>query len=51
MPNNGEKVITISMGVALARPTDTPESLYKRADELLYEAKNSGRNRVVMEKA
>lgn len=51
MPNNGEKIITISMGVALARPTDTPESLYKRADELLYEAKNSGRNRVVMEKA
>lgn len=49
MPNGGEKRITISAGVALARPTDTAESLYTRADALLYQAKNSGRNRIVME--
>ena len=39
----------LSLGVALARPGDDADSLYKRADELLYEAKNSGRNKVVME--
>lgn len=49
MPDGREKSITISAGVALARETDTPESLYKRADELLYQAKNTGRNRIVME--
>ncbi|MCB1325349.1 MAG: diguanylate cyclase [Leptospiraceae bacterium] len=42
--------ITLSLGVALARPGDDADSLYKRADELLYEAKNSGRNKVVMER-
>ena len=47
---NGQTVyIHLSLGVALARPTDTPESIYKRADELLYQAKNTGRNRVVIE--
>jgi len=37
---------TISIGYATMEPTDTPESLLKRADLALYEAKNSGRNRV-----
>jgi diguanylate cyclase (GGDEF)-like protein len=50
MPGGQTKQITISAGVALARPTDTAESLYKRADALLYDAKNSGRNKIVMEK-
>jgi two-component system cell cycle response regulator len=41
--------MTLSCGVA-AFPfpgTDSPEALLKRADEALYEAKESGRNRVV----
>ena len=50
MPS-GEKVkVTLSIGVALATKEDNVESLYKRADELLYKAKDGGRNRVVMER-
>ena len=41
--------ITISLGVALARSNDTPEMLYKRVDEFLYTAKETGRNQVIME--
>lgn len=44
-----EVYISLSLGVALARPQDTAESFYKRADELLYQAKNTGRNKVVVE--
>ena len=40
---------TISLGVALYRSGDKPESLLSRADEALYTAKASGRNRVVTE--
>lgn len=40
--------ITVSIGVAASTETDdTAESVVKRADEALYEAKRSGRNRVV----
>lgn len=40
--------ITVSVGVAATTGTDdTPESLLKRADEGVYEAKASGRNKVV----
>lgn len=38
--------ITASFGVALSSPDDTETSLFERADKRLYEAKNSGRNRV-----
>ena len=39
--------VTVSLGVALMGEEDsTPEELYKRADERLYEAKQGGRNRV-----
>ncbi|MGD9979376.1 MAG: PleD family two-component system response regulator [Hyphomonadaceae bacterium] len=40
--------VTISIGVAFTEGgEDTPESLLKRADEALYEAKRDGRNRVI----
>ena len=38
--------VTASLGVAEATAHDTPSSLIRRADEALYEAKRSGRNRV-----
>jgi two-component system cell cycle response regulator len=40
--------VTVSIGVAATRGNDeTPESLLKRADDGVYEAKSSGRNRVI----
>jgi len=39
--------VTVSIGVACTAAEDTPETLLKRADEALYEAKRSGRNRVI----
>jgi diguanylate cyclase (GGDEF)-like protein/PAS domain S-box-containing protein len=36
--------VTISIGGALAQPDDSVESLIRRADEKLYEAKKAGRN-------
>jgi two-component system, cell cycle response regulator len=39
--------VTISLGCAMLGPEDTsPEELYRRADEQLYQAKQGGRNRV-----
>lgn len=43
--------VTISLGFAvLSGETDTPETLLKRADAALYEAKETGRNRVIFGK-
>jgi len=36
--------VTISVGATLAREHDTPASLIKRADNLLYQSKAAGRN-------
>ena len=38
----------VSIGGAVTRPGDTPESLLRRADCALYEAKATGRDRVVL---
>jgi len=42
--------VTVSLGVAEFRAgsEEDPEALYGRADEKLYEAKDSGRNRVLL---
>ena len=37
---------TVSIGLAPFKTGDTPHSILQRADSALYEAKNSGRNRV-----
>ena len=49
--NNSESIgkITISIGIAALKPDDTVESFIMRADNALYKAKESGRNRVVSE--
>lgn len=39
--------MSVSGGVATFRAGDTPEALYRRADDALYAAKQAGRNRVV----
>jgi len=46
--NIGEKTINLSMSIGLGmypEDSDNPEELYKRADEALYRAKNTGRGR------
>jgi len=41
----GERVdVTLSFGVAEIQPVDDPESLFTRADQALYRAKQQGRN-------
>jgi diguanylate cyclase (GGDEF)-like protein/PAS domain S-box-containing protein len=38
--------VTISVGATLLQPSDTIESVIRRADELLYKSKRNGRNQV-----
>ena len=46
----GEKIlrITTSVGATIAHPDESPESVIKRSDRLLYESKEAGRNRVTI---
>ena len=39
--------VTVSMGGTKYKDSDTPDTLLNRADEALYEAKNSGKNKFV----
>ena len=41
--------VTISAGATLARPEDTMESLIERADDLLYQSKQSGKNTLTVD--
>lgn len=45
----GERIgtVTLSVGVTQLKADDTPERIFERADRLLYQAKNNGRDRVV----
>lgn len=45
--NNERIPVTASFGVTSFRESDTIESCFERADKALYEAKRSGRNKVV----
>lgn len=46
--SGGKLQVTISIGAALSREDDSLEALLQRADELLYESKKSGRNRLML---
>ena len=41
--------VTLSVGATMSTPTDTSQSVYQRADALLYKAKQAGRNRVCLD--
>ena len=41
--------VTISFGLAQVKENDTAETIFSRADKLLYRAKSEGRDRVVSE--
>lgn len=45
--NDQRLFITFSAGVALRSPRETQDAVVKRADKAMYEAKKSGKNRVV----
>lgn len=48
LDNNEKVLITFSAGVAERAPGESQESLIKRADGAMYEAKQTGKNRVCM---
>lgn len=47
LSGNEKVLITFSAGVTPLRPEDTQHSVIKRSDEAMYQAKQTGKNRVV----
>ena len=50
----GEELLTVTISIGVAASLgegDTPETLIRRADEAMYEAKDRGRNRVIAKAA
>ena len=45
-PNGQELEVTISVGVTIVRQDDSLNSIVKRADQLMYQSKDNGRNKV-----
>lgn len=41
-----ETIVTVSVGICLAKPGDTAEALMKQADQAMYNSKTTGKNRV-----
>lgn len=46
--NDQRLFITFSCGVALRKPHETQDALIRRADQAMYEAKRTGKNKVVL---
>jgi len=46
--NNDRLLITFSAGIAQFQSGETQESIFKRADEALYRAKNAGKNQILI---
>jgi diguanylate cyclase (GGDEF)-like protein len=44
--NHGQLRCTVSLGAAMGTKEDTVETLIRRADRLMYQSKQGGRNRV-----
>ena len=38
--------VTVSVGITMVRPDDTDESIIERADKLMYQSKQAGKNRI-----
>jgi len=49
--HEGSEIIqtTVSVGATLGRPDDSVDSLYRRVDQLMYESKAAGKNRVTLD--
>ena len=46
---DNELKVTMSIGAAIITPEDTEASLFERADKALYQAKQNGRNQIVLD--
>ncbi|MDL2288542.1 diguanylate cyclase [Oscillospiraceae bacterium OttesenSCG-928-F05] len=46
VPHDAPLSVTASIGVAIVSDGDTVKSIVERADKLMYQSKQSGKNRV-----